>query len=262
MPGAAAPPSPSPVLKSLGLFSRWEVVGPCPARLTLPPPRLEEGGRASEGAGAEPCGAAAAQREATRRHAVLVRGFAGGCLTVTHQVKAVRVEQSDGATISLERGAVATVEVHRCKRLLLWLHAPVAALCVDDCNDVTVELSWEARAGFLNELRPSDDASQPGFSVFSTGSHSVRVSYPLAAGPDAARVEHVLPETLHTRFVAAAAEPRTSVVDRSRPWGDTPAATMAAGEGPAGGRASGDSPAAAGVALAPPPDARLPDDPS
>jgi hypothetical protein len=261
------------VLKSLGLFSRWEVVGPCPARLTLPPPLEEEGeeegegGRPSEGAGAEPCGAAAAQqqREATRRHGVLVRGFAGGCLTVTHQVKAVRIEQSDGATISLERGAVATVEAHRCKRLLLRLHAPVAALCVDDCNDVTVELSWEARLGFLNELLSSDDASQPGFSVFSTGSHSVRVSYPLAAGPDAARVERVLPETLHTRFVAAAAEPRTSVVDRSRPWGDTPAATTAAGGGrggPAGGRASGDSPAAAGVALAPPSDARLPDDPS
>lgn len=248
MPDAlAAPAAATATLRSVGLFSRWEVVGGGAAHgqsLTVPPPPPPGEDSANSGA----CDAAA-RRDATRRHAVLVRGYTGGSLAVALQVKAVRIEHSDGADVTLEHGAVATVELHRCRRLLLRLHGPVAALCVDDCDDVTVELSWEARRGYCNELRPGDDSSQPGFSVFSTGSHSVRVSYPLAAGPDAPRVERVLPETLHTRFTAAAHEPHTSVVDRSRPWGDAPAArapqpqaaraAVADGSGAAGGHTAG-----------------------
>lgn len=216
---AAAPTAPSgvPRLVSLGLFKQWELVGPPAeggaggAAVCIPPPPPPGAAPATDDADA-----AEACRAALRRQAVYVRGFTGGELELPQQVKGLRVEATERAGIHLAGGCLASVELLRCRRMTLRVDAPVAALRVDDCDDVTVELGWAARHGFDDG---SGATASTGFNVFACGSHGVRVSFPTGPAPGAPRVERLLPEVLHTRFDSAHGEPSTSVVDAAAPWG-------------------------------------------
>lgn len=216
---ASAAAAPAARLVQVGFFKRWDVTAvngssAAPtASVIVPPP--EAGSNAAE----------------SRSREVYVRACAGAALTATHRVKALKAEACERCTFTLAGGALATVELLRCRRVVLRLHGPVAALKVDDCNDVTVELAWEARAGFVDDSQTAEGASAAaaasaagtGFSVYSTGSHGVRVSFPVAPGPDAPRVERLVPETLHTHFDTGSDHPATAVVDATRPWGAAPA---------------------------------------
>jgi hypothetical protein len=256
--GIASPPAagaPVARLVQAGFFKRWEVTnvnggGAAATAVVVPPPDAGSGPAES------------------RSREVYVRACAGASLTALHRVKALKAEACEKCSFTLAGGALATVELLRCRRVVLRLEGPVAALKVDDCNDVTVELAWAARSGYVDDSQAAAEggtssaaaaatpaAAGMGFSVFSTGSHGVRVSFPLAPGPDAPRLERLVPETLHTHFDTASDHATTAVVDATRPWGAAPAGRAAHHATPTTATTTHGSSAAAGGgrANAPPP---------
>lgn len=207
------------LLKPIGFFKRWELVGtPAPESslyvsvygiptVMVPRPFDDDSEIGS-------------QRGILRKQSAYVRDFSGKAATFPLQMKGLRIEACQGSTFHLVGGCVASVELHRCKRVTLRIDAPIAALRVDDCEDVTVELSFQARHGFGGD--EGTDLVAGGFNLYTTGSHSVRVNYPVSSEVDAPCVERLVAETLHTRVGPESHEPRTTVVDASTPWGNAP----------------------------------------
>ena len=232
-------------LVTVGFFKRWQVSNVV---------REQANGEGDETVVVPPSAASAdnfteALRDETRRREVYVRGCKSLAVAFPLQLKVLKVEASDNCTFEVRGGSVASVELLRCKKLTLRISAPVAAVRIDDCNDVTIELSWAARMGYVDESieqhnMNSQNASHSssgggasggvspsagmGFNVFSTGSHAVRVNYPVSPDTDSRRVERLIPETLHTRFTGDQHEPATTVVDARQPWGNAPRARPAA----------------------------------
>ena len=130
--------------------------------------------------------------------------------------KAVHIEGCKQTAVQLP-GAVASLELLRCSRCKVVIDQPLSCVRLDDCHDVQLELSYAAWVGFVAGDRHQDEAGASGFHLFTTGSHAVRVSYPLSDAPDAPRREHAVSEMIHTRLGVGGAV--ATAVNGASPWG-------------------------------------------
>jgi hypothetical protein len=169
------------------------------------------------GGGAAPVAAGAADA-LTPRTDVAVLNCERVCVAVEAKVKAVRAERCAQMTLRVPLGAVGGVELSRCRRVVVELGAPVSVVRVDDCDDVQIVASWAARVGYADDSVAAASGAEEGagtgagagtgLQVLTTGSHAVRLVFPLSAEPDAPLCERLLPESLmHALAPAAAAAP-------------------------------------------------------
>jgi len=165
---------------------------------------------------------------------VLLRSCGAGTVTVPRRVKAVRLEGCIGTRLALPHGAVATLELLRCERVVVQLGGAVSAVRLDDCRDVALALTAAAAAGHGGD----GPAGAAGCSVYTSGCHSVRVAYPESGGGGGGMREVTLPEMLHSRLLPGAGAFASTLVTPEAPWGAAEAAR------PSGG-AAGRAPAAA-----------------
>jgi hypothetical protein len=179
-------------------FKRWEVEHYRDADISIPLPRENE-----------PTTPSVAAAGAAAHDDFYLRDIGNTRVIVSCKIKALTMEAVRASTVTLTAGAIATVQLCRCERVRLVLDGPVAAVRIDDCNDVTLVLSPAARRGFLEQLhvriaapssssqplqqaqqRPPNDTSPDsplareangqiattqwtGFHLYTTGSHAV-----------------------------------------------------------------------------------------
>lgn len=160
---------------------------------------------ASVAAAAAATGSASSVSAASLHESLHVRCVRGpGTIIVPARCKAVLLEDCGDMLLRLPAGALATVDLLRCRRVDVEIGASVSCVKVDDSEDISLV--------FL------DAASTADVSVFSTGSRKVRVAAQRQK-IGGSEVSSLLPETFHTRLTAGVDAFVHTVVDHSNPWG-------------------------------------------
>ncbi len=149
----------------------------------------------------------------------------GAKVTVTQKMKAVKLEKCMRCEIHVPTGAVGTIELVSCRRTVVHLGAPCAGIKLDECSDISVHASWEAREGFIDDSAETAAAgsgvSAPvgtGLHIISSGCHGVTLRYPSSKEVGARMMEKLIPDTLYTILNAEEEWPSTTVVSAGS-WG-------------------------------------------
>jgi hypothetical protein len=153
---------------------------------------------------------------AALRESVHVRfvdgGAAGGCVAVPARCKAVLLEDVAGVSLRLPAGALAGVELLRCRDVTVEIGGAVSCVRLDDCIDCAVLFDGDAAAD-----GPGADAAggAAGVSVFASGCRKVRLG---VRRQGAAEVSTMVPETVVVRLPAAASAFSHGALTAERPW--------------------------------------------
>jgi hypothetical protein len=147
-----------------------------------------------------------------RRCDVAILASRGASFRVRGKCKALRAERLEKCVISVPFGCVASLELLRCKGVVVELGAPVACIRVDDSEKVQIAARWPARVGYPDDSR-AGSAPGMGLRVYSAGSHHVTINFPAHDGDDAPLREHLLPEVIVTQLSAEEQDaPRSSIL--------------------------------------------------
>ena len=154
---------------------------------------------------------------AALRESVHVRfvdgGAAGGSVSVPARCKAVYLENCARVALRLPAGALAGVELLRCRGVTVEIGAAVSVVRLDECADVAVLFDGDAAAD-----GPGADgtgAGAAGVAVFASGCRKVRLGVRRSGG---AEVATMVPETVVARLHAAAPVFDLGVVTPANPW--------------------------------------------
>jgi hypothetical protein len=133
----------------------------------------------------------------SRKQDVFLLNSRGSTFTIRRKAKAIRIEKCTQCTIRVLRGTVASIEILRCKRVVVEVSSPVASIRVDDCDDTQIVANWAARKGYSDDSLP--DGEGVGLQVIASGSHATTLVYPRSGEEGSSLIEVMLPETLiHT----------------------------------------------------------------
>ena len=149
---------------------------------------------------------------AALRESVHVRfvdgGAAGGCVAVRTRVKAVLLEDCASVVLRLPAGALAGVELLRCRDVTVEIGGAVSCVRLDECVDAAVVFDGDAAAD-----GPGD--APGGVAVFASGCRKVRLGVRRSG---AAEVSTMVPETVVARLPAAAQAFTHAAVTAEKPW--------------------------------------------
>jgi hypothetical protein len=133
----------------------------------------------------------------SRKQDIFLLNSRGSIFTIRRKTKAIRIEKCSQCTIRVLRGTVASIEILRCKRVIVEVNSPVASIRVDDCDDTQIVANWAARKGYNDDSLP--DGEGVGLQVIASGSHATTLVYPRSRDDGSPLIEVMLPETLiHT----------------------------------------------------------------
>ena len=133
----------------------------------------------------------------SRKQDVFILNSRGCTFTVRRKAKAIRIEKCELCTVKVPYGTVASIEILRCKRVIVEVSNPVASIRIDDCDDTQIVASYSAKRGYIDDSIV--DGEGVGLQVVASGSHATTLVYPRSDEEGSSLIEVMLPETLvHT----------------------------------------------------------------
>jgi hypothetical protein len=129
----------------------------------------------------------------SRKQDVFILNSRGCNFTVRRKAKAIRIEKCELCTIKIPLGSVASIEILRCKRVIIEVGSPVASIRIDDCDDTQIVASYSAKKGYIDDSITNGEGV--GLQVLASGSHATTLVYPRTDEEGSPLIEVMLPET-------------------------------------------------------------------
>jgi hypothetical protein len=130
----------------------------------------------------------------SRKQDVFILNSRGCNFTVRRKAKAIRIEKCELCTIKIPCGTVASIEILRCKRVIIEVGSPVASIRIDDCDDTQIVASYSAKKGYIDDSMTNGEGV--GLQIVASGSHATTLVYPRTEEEGSPFIEVMLPETL------------------------------------------------------------------